>query len=153
MADDRPLRSDRYPELEYFPSREEARCVVHDWKKRLIRMPRFWLSLVLYTVAVGGTTFALLLSVRRWVHIPASMYGGIVGGITGGSGFVVVNWIWRHKLRRYLREQLMARGIPVCLKCGYDLRGQSVPRCPECGTPYDAELIAASRRATDNKSG
>ncbi|GMU82898.1 MAG: hypothetical protein AMXMBFR47_27690 [Planctomycetota bacterium] len=35
--------------------------------------------------------------------------------------------------RRRLREQLVASGVPLCLECGYDLRGQLEPRCPECG--------------------
>ncbi len=26
-----------------------------------------------------------------------------------------------------------------CKRCGYDLRGQVVPRCPECGREFDAE--------------
>src|SRR3990172_6761158 len=26
-----------------------------------------------------------------------------------------------------------------CKKCGYDLRGLSLPRCPECGTPFSTE--------------
>ncbi|HUU98755.1 MAG TPA: hypothetical protein VM487_23735, partial [Phycisphaerae bacterium] len=25
-----------------------------------------------------------------------------------------------------------------CRQCGYDLRGQTVPRCPECGQEFDA---------------
>jgi hypothetical protein len=25
----------------------------------------------------------------------------------------------------------------MCVMCGYDLRGQVDPRCPECGTPFD----------------
>lgn len=24
----------------------------------------------------------------------------------------------------------------LCVQCGYDLRGQPIPRCPECGTPF-----------------
>ena len=28
-----------------------------------------------------------------------------------------------------------------CLNCGYDLRGQVEPRCPECGTEFDPESI------------
>lgn len=27
----------------------------------------------------------------------------------------------------------------LCRNCGYDLRGQTEPRCPECGTPFDAD--------------
>ena len=37
-------------------------------------------------------------------------------------------------LRAFLRKNLNEHGIPVCLKCGYDLRGSEGRRCPECGT-------------------
>jgi uncharacterized paraquat-inducible protein A len=48
-------------------------------------------------------------------------------------------WLQHHFIlrsepfRRSLREQLVARGMQLCLHCGYDLRGQVSPRCPECG--------------------
>ncbi len=30
----------------------------------------------------------------------------------------------------------------ICIECGYDLRGQVVPRCPECGTAFDPQEIS-----------
>jgi uncharacterized paraquat-inducible protein A len=149
MVEDQRIRSKQHPELEHFASRVDARKAVHEWKKRLIRMPRFWFGVLLYTCAVGGAVAAITFWLGRRVHIPPIMWAGLVGGITGVSGFVAINWFWRHHLQRHLRQQLVARGIPVCLKCGYDLRGQSVPRCPECGTPFNAELIAEPRSPTD----
>jgi len=38
------------------------------------------------------------------------------------------------------------RREPVCRKCGYDLRGQIAPRCPECGEPFDIDLLEAERK-------
>ncbi|MHC4442141.1 MAG: hypothetical protein ACYTF1_01565 [Planctomycetota bacterium] len=35
-----------------------------------------------------------------------------------------------------LRRQLNEMGIPICVNCGYDLRGQKDNRCPECGTTF-----------------
>jgi hypothetical protein len=34
-----------------------------------------------------------------------------------------------------LRASRKRQGL--CVKCGYDLRGQTEPRCPECNTPFD----------------
>lgn len=141
MASDKHPLSKRYPELQHFDTREEAKQVVSAWQKQQMKMPKFWLTLLAYTVGVGVLVVALLISIRRWVYIPGSMYGGLVGGITGGSGLVVITWFWRFRCRKFIRQQLVARGIPICIKCGYDVRGQIEPRCSECGTPFDAKLI------------
>jgi hypothetical protein len=48
-------------------------------------------------------------------------------------------------LCRNLRRQLIERGVPICLACGYDLRGQMTPRCPECGQPAEGLVSFAQR--------
>jgi len=40
---------------------------------------------------------------------------------------------YRKWMRVFLRQYLNDNGMPVCQGCGYDLRGQVQPRCPECG--------------------
>ncbi len=35
--------------------------------------------------------------------------------------------------RRKLRAILRRRGIPICLKCGYEGGDITAPKCPECG--------------------
>ena len=49
--------------------------------------------------------------------------------------------IRREMTRRKLRALLVEQGIAVCIGCGYDLRGQTEPRCPECDRPFDAALL------------
>lgn len=39
----------------------------------------------------------------------------------------------RRRLNLALRQQLNELGIPVCLQCGYCLRGVNSLTCPECG--------------------
>lgn len=39
----------------------------------------------------------------------------------------------RRRLNLALRQQLNELGIPVCLHCGYCVRGVASPTCPECG--------------------
>ncbi len=36
--------------------------------------------------------------------------------------------LWLRRIRRSRHGE-----APRCLRCGYDLTGQEVPRCPECG--------------------
>lgn len=39
----------------------------------------------------------------------------------------------RRAALRALRQQLLSRGFPICMHCGYDLRGIDSATCPECG--------------------
>jgi hypothetical protein len=66
--------------------------------------------------------------------------------VAGFSGIVWV--IFRADARHRLREGLVALGVPICLHCGYDLRGQIEPRCPECGRTFDPALL--NRQCSDN---
>jgi len=37
-----------------------------------------------------------------------------------------------------IRRELVGRGYPLCLHCGYDLTGNTSGVCSECGTPAAA---------------
>jgi hypothetical protein len=139
-----------YPELDRFDSREEAQRVLRTWQKSMMRKPQFWLTLLGYAATVPIVLVLLLHTLERWIDIPASVYGGLAGGVVGGSTMVMVRWLWRGRCRRFLRQELVARGVPVCLKCGYDLRGLSGPRCPECGRPFDAVESGGEAEAVEN---
>ena len=54
-------------------------------------------------------------------------------------------WATQRGVRRFLRVQLVKKGVSVCLNCGYQLRGQVEPRCPECGTGFDMRLPPQGR--------
>lgn len=41
------------------------------------------------------------------------------------------------RIRRSLRLQLKQLGEPICVSCGYDIRGQTNQRCSECGSPIE----------------
>ena len=137
-----PTRDSKlYPELQRFETREEAGRVLKAWKKQLMKTPRFWLALIAYTVGVGVTVTLILVYLRPWLGLSSGAFGGVVGGVTGGTGAAALTWFWRRRCRQFLRTELVSRGVPICLKCGYDLRGQDRPRCPECGTSFDHKLI------------
>jgi len=70
-------------------------------------------------------------------------YTGLVFGGTAllwvfGPGLVLLYKRERH------RQRLL---LPVCIECGYDLRGISVDKCPECGKPIPAEVVERMRNA------
>ncbi len=70
----------------------------------------------------------------------------IVSLYAGGVRLISLH-IFRNRVRRRLRELLISNGVPICLKCGYDLRGQAEARCPECGTAFDEELLTGRQDA------
>ena len=107
----------------------------------------FWFGLLGYTLGVGFVMALSLLFVRRYVPLSGAVYGGVVGGITGGTGVLFLQWVWRHRFRRLLRKRLIATGVPICIKCGYDLRGQTEPRCPECGTAFERTLLTKTAQS------
>jgi hypothetical protein len=49
---------------------------------------------------------------------------------------IACGWLTRSHIRRYLRGELLRRGIPICINCAYDLTGNVSGRCPECGKPF-----------------
>ena len=82
---------------------------------------------------------------RRWPHFEKVDYGHsqattltsplwslvVVFVLTLLPCFYVVPF-YRHRKRKKLG---------LCLPCGYNLHGLTEPRCPECGTPFDEQLL------------
>jgi hypothetical protein len=113
-------------------------------RQRIIRTARKRLvwsrKCLLLGVLSGAAPSVLVLGVmaagwgRAWfprntlIVIQAVMVGLLGMGLGIASQFML-----RRPFQRYLREELNRHGIPVCPGCGYDLRAQVEPRCPECG--------------------
>ena len=123
------------PELGRFPTTKDARAAGRAWSKQQFRTLSFWIALIAYSVLVGLAVAGVLVLIRHWILFPRNWFGGIVGGVTGGTGVAAMTWYWRHRYRRFLRKSLNAMGIPICMKCGYDLTGNQSGVCPECGSP------------------
>lgn len=134
----------RLPELVLFSSDDERKQALRQAR----RMTHPGLS-VLGSAFASALGSALLLLVTYQIF-PAlrsmlGLCGALIGALTGATASLTWLWVTRPRVRRSLREQLVERGLPVCLECGYDLRGQIDPRCPECATPFDEKLLRASR--------
>ena len=50
-----------------------------------------------------------------------------------GTASALFVWARRREIQTTVRRLLRERGLRVCMRCGYDLRGNTQPRCPECG--------------------
>jgi fructose-specific phosphotransferase system IIC component len=88
---------------------------------------------------VGGLTIGLacVLLAKRW-RLPQWLPGVVTAFITSLTSVLVVHVVWRGPLQAQIRRELNERGIPLCIRCGYNLTGLTQPRCPECGTPFPA---------------
>ena len=131
----------QYPELEHF-EREDVPGVASEAltfaKHEVMRTWRFWLMLlglaVLYMTAtmLAGRIMTQYFGSPDLVRVVAGASCGVVVSLTAWR-------LFRDRTRRHLRERLVQLGVPICIPCGYDLRG-SKERCPECGTTI--EIVA-----------
>ncbi len=142
-----------YPELALLDSDEDRRATLKALQRGLLRRPLFWLM----SCGLGALNgLAPLWSRYLWIpvvsnHLPRWLVSMLPAILVGASLGLILQYAWRRPLQRRLREELVARGIPVCIACGYDLRGQTEPRCPECGREFAEALLR--REDGDHRRG
>jgi hypothetical protein len=91
--------------------------------------------------------------------LPPSIAGNVQGFVAGGVLVLLLldgyDMLWRRPALRLLRRRLNELGRPVCVQCGYDLRGQTEARCPECGASFDPDLAGTqvSQRICEQPAG
>ncbi len=131
-----------YPELAFFRD-PEHRYAAH---RAAFKTVRGWH--ILFGLFCGGVAQAIAGVFRRIVAqlslplvIPDLVFSLAGGAFSGLVLVFILRSLYYKRVQRSLREQLVAQGTPICLECGYDLRGQIEARCPECGTPFDEMLL------------
>jgi len=127
----------RFPELMQFETKEERRDVYRKAMKKVFRRPRFWLSWIGGAIILpAAMAVFIFLFLKPIFDIPSWLRGGLVGGLVGGSFVYMLTRLFRRAIEKQIRLEMLARGLSVCMGCGYDLRGQIEPRCPECGLAF-----------------
>lgn len=123
--------------LETQEARNAARMYV--WRV-LFRRWRYWVwtagvcVLAILAILLG---YSFTRQICGWIGLRGTAaqtsvffaYSLALGAVLGFGGMLPL----RRAIHRVLRNYLCERGVPVCLRCGYDLRGQREQRCPECG--------------------
>ena len=137
-------QSKMFPELLLFETEAEQKRVFKVASKGIYLNPLYWLLLIGLAVFMNivlrsaGRTFGPTFSV------PESMVGGIAGGISGGLSAAGALWISKRKIQYSLRKQLNDTGVSICMKCGYQLQGNTSGVCSECGTRIE-NLVESDR--------
>ena len=126
---------------------EERRRVNALGSQALMRRGKTWVGILGYILGVlivsGLLTGLIFDSPQRVCGVPARQIS-IVLAIVMPMALIPIALIhYRRWMRVFLRHYLNEHGIPVCRNCGYDLRGQVDPRCPECGA--DSGLTNAAK--------
>lgn len=132
--------SQLYPELLMFETDEQRRMASRQVQWSLCCHPRTLLwggALLLATLTLSGIIgWSTVGVVPSWALSIACVAAGVILGL----GFLVISWFaMRDTARLYYRRELQKLGLPVCVNCGYDLRGGPHGVCPECGSQISAQ--------------
>ena len=130
-----------FPELRLCSSAEEMEKIRLGAWRRLTRNWRFWITtLGTIFLCLGGAKIVIVLGMPpNTVSEAFLLASGVVVllfVIPLGLAYILIP----RMVKRYVREEMSSSGIPICVKCGYDLRA-SKERCPECGTIFDEKLL------------
>jgi len=121
-----------FPELDRFESKES--------RKKAMRCAGRTAHATSWFVAICTVGLVVGLMVkehaRKWLPVPSPFFDGPFAWIMFLCIGVCYVLVIRKGARRALRQQLNDAGMPTCMDCGYDLRGQIDPRCPECGREF-----------------
>jgi hypothetical protein len=126
-------------EFDMFPTEEARRAALRSVNNR-ISFVRYLLSFLIVFGLLEGVMAVLEYALHGFPggRLGAALLGG---GLPGGLTAPTVILLFRRRRALECRRLLCEQGIPVCIHCGYDLRGQTVARCPECGREFDPSLL------------
>lgn len=133
-------------ELDLFPNETAKQTAIKEHADSI----RGW-SLVLGIVVMGTIGLGALFATRMIVvpiisqlmpsGLPVWSREPLQWAIVVAVMFVCVRALHRWGARRSMRTKLVKLGVPVCMGCGYLLKGLPPPpeseRCPECGRAFD----------------
>jgi predicted RNA-binding Zn-ribbon protein involved in translation (DUF1610 family) len=136
----RPYLADA-PELQLFPSIEARDKAVKEIDDSM--MPRSvwgWVKFMLFVTPIMVIPYVLIhWTFKNLSPLPAKWNSWLELALAIIVYCVIICVLIRRDMPRTLRQKLLEAGVPVCLACGYGLRGLPVEteRCPECGKYID----------------
>ena len=120
-----------FPDLTRIESASARRTL---WRSAFRPVSDSWAYRASIILPYTGCLFALLVGPRIvdiWIVV-------VVAAFLMTLSYPAALWPVRRRITHNLRRILNERGLPTCLKCGYDLTGIESGVCPECGTKIDS---------------
>lgn len=141
-----PKDNRRFPELNYFDNPQDRVEALVQATKSALRRGAAGRKLCFHGLAVAAVVLiAIYLPVQQSVPLPPWAVVLLLSTLS----YIVLETFFRGQyvdaVRKDLRVRLLRLGAPICVKCGYDLRGQVEARCPACGSAFDATLLRNDR--------
>lgn len=133
------------PELDLFPSREAQDTALWELGKEaggsFIKDLLPGILIVVFVAMTAQVLAQRLLTIVVWPPVIEEIVHFL---LVAAAAIIAIRTLHRRSLRAALRRKLIALGVPICVRCGYALRGLPATSlvCPECGTAIDASLRA-----------
>lgn len=160
----RPLKPRKHPmsvtlegieELSLFPNEAERQRAIAAHAES-INGWGFVLGMLI-CVVIGVSSLVLSRVLVNTLHhvlpwgLPAAVRDVLPFALVALCMFLTVCTLHRWGVRRALRQRLLALGVPVCMHCGYALRGLpgDAQACPECGKEICCEALILLKAAAD----
>lgn len=126
-----------YPELHRIPTGSERRAIGRRAWCRCGNNPLVILGVFALIASVIVAAVPLRFALLRLLPVDEEFVYWIavaIGSLTGAALFRMCS---KRVVARAVREEMVARGYPICVGCGYDITGLIEPRCPECATLFE----------------
>jgi hypothetical protein len=108
--------------------------VMKDANRRMWKDSRLRVWFVLFIIILTTVSNSAVERIHAlFPSVPYSVRFALTTAVSGLFG-IVGAWLLRARRQRAVREVLRARGVRVCMKCGYNLSGIVSEQCPECGS-------------------
>jgi len=135
------------PENRLLENMEERRRAYGSMWRSFRKDRRNWVSISMCVLGFafiqrGCVGACALTAGGPWSHVGFAM-AIIVVTVLPLLVFPFTFILHRKRISMYLRKYLNEHGVPICMTCGYDLRGQVNAYCPECGTPFVRPMESA----------
>jgi len=123
------------PELQLFQDDDQREAAITELEKQ---------GSVLQGIGHGIVLLVVLLLFKEfiWFRIPAPQWAewGISPFIPPSVMIAYSTFLQRRRASKFFRDRLLKSGVPICIQCGYCLRGIESNKCPECGREIEANI-------------